>query len=85
VTAFFDRYRVADNRLETQHALVKRASLVEVEVERPICENPLCFISTTPVQVFGESENIVSDQHRDCGVVRLKSSAALRIPPTASG
>ena len=31
VTAFFDRYRVSDNRLETQHALVKRAGLVEVE------------------------------------------------------
>jgi hypothetical protein len=31
VTAFFDRYRVGANRLETQHALVKRAGLVEVE------------------------------------------------------
>ena len=31
VAAFFDRYRVGDNRLETQHALVKRAGLVEVE------------------------------------------------------
>jgi hypothetical protein len=31
VTAFCDRYRVGDNRLETQHALVKRAGLVEVE------------------------------------------------------
>src|SRR5271169_6833012 len=31
VTAFFDRYRVGANRLETQHALVERAGLVEVE------------------------------------------------------
>jgi hypothetical protein len=31
VAAFFDRYRVGDNRLETQHTLVKRAGLVEVE------------------------------------------------------
>jgi hypothetical protein len=31
VTAFFDRYRVGNNRLETQHALVKGAGLVEVE------------------------------------------------------
>jgi len=31
VTAFFDRYRVGDNRSETQHTLVKRAGLVEVE------------------------------------------------------
>jgi hypothetical protein len=31
VAAFFDRYRVGDHRLETQHALVKRAGLVEVE------------------------------------------------------
>jgi hypothetical protein len=31
VTAFFDRYRIGDNRFETQHALVKRAGLVEVE------------------------------------------------------
>jgi hypothetical protein len=28
VAAFFDRYRVGDNRLETQHTLVKRAGLV---------------------------------------------------------
>jgi hypothetical protein len=27
VTAFFDRYRVGTNRLETQHALVERAGL----------------------------------------------------------
>src|SRR5215813_1800551 len=31
VTAFFDRHRVAANRLETQHALVEPAGLVEVE------------------------------------------------------
>src|SRR6266403_1955432 len=31
VTAFFDRHRVGANRLETQHALVERAGLVEVE------------------------------------------------------
>jgi hypothetical protein len=31
MAAFFDRYRVGDNRLETQHALIKRAGLVEVE------------------------------------------------------
>ena len=31
VTAFFERYRVGANRLETRHALVKRAGLVEVE------------------------------------------------------
>jgi hypothetical protein len=31
VAAFFDRYRVGDNRLEAQHALVKRPGLVEVE------------------------------------------------------
>src|SRR6516165_9831520 len=35
VAAFFDRYRVGDNRLETQHALVKRAGLVEVEGREP--------------------------------------------------
>src|SRR5580692_1810837 len=31
VTAFFDRYRVGANRVDTQHALVARAGLVEVE------------------------------------------------------
>src|SRR5271169_5466163 len=31
VTAFSDRYRVGANRVETQHALVARAGLVEVE------------------------------------------------------
>src|ERR1700738_1821230 len=31
VTAFFDRYCVGANRVETQHALVARAGLVEVE------------------------------------------------------
>jgi len=35
VAAFFDRYRVGNNRLETQHALVKRAGLVEVEGREP--------------------------------------------------
>jgi hypothetical protein len=29
--AFFDSYRVGDDRLETKHALVKRAGLVEIE------------------------------------------------------
>ena len=31
VSAFFDPYRVGDDRLEPQHALVKPAGLVEVE------------------------------------------------------
>jgi hypothetical protein len=31
MAAFFDRYRVGDNRFETQYALVKRAGLVEVK------------------------------------------------------
>jgi hypothetical protein len=31
ITAFFDRYRNIVDRLETEHPLVKRAGLLEVE------------------------------------------------------
>ena len=39
VPAFFDLYRVGDDRFEAQNALVKLAGLVEIE--RPMWENPL--------------------------------------------
>jgi hypothetical protein len=41
VPAFFDVYRVGDDRFEPQNTLVKRPGLVEVGVERPMWENPL--------------------------------------------
>jgi hypothetical protein len=43
VTAFLDRYRVGDNRLETQHALVKRARLVEIEGREADMRKSLVF------------------------------------------
>src|SRR6516225_9964885 len=46
LAAFFDRYLIGDNRLETQHTPVKRAGLVEVEGrEADMREASVCHCS----------------------------------------
>ena len=40
-SAFFDLYRVGDDWIETQNALVKLRVLSRSSVERPMWENPL--------------------------------------------